>query len=313
MKLIFLGTSAGAPTRNRNVSGLVLLWPQKGKVWLFDCGEGTQHQFQRSSAKLSHMDRIFITHMHGDHVFGLPGLLASRSAAQNVQSDLKITGPGDLEQYLTTTLALTHTRIKYGWDVTTVQEGVVHEDDFCTVECRLLNHGIASFGYAITEKPGPGEFNAPMALELGVPSGPLYGVLKSGSDVTLEDGRVILAKELTGLPKKPRKVVICGDTGVTNATIELAAGADILVHEATFMADRTARALEVGHSTATQAAAAAKAAGVGHLILTHFSPRYNQDESTQMPAVLAEAQAIFCNTTLAEDFLAVDVPHGLSK
>jgi ribonuclease Z len=307
MKLVFLGTSAGAPTKARNVTAICLQWVQSGKLWLFDCGESTQHRFQVAPISLSKLEKVFITHLHGDHVFGLPGLMASRSAAQNAVGSLDIFGPTDLEEYLNTTLNLTHTRIKYRWLVESVVEGMIFEDEHCRVECRLLNHGIPSYGFAVTEKQQPGVFDPERAKELGITPGPDYGTLKSGRDIVLPNGVLVRSTDVVGASRIGRKVVICGDTAATEAAVELAAAADVLVHEATFMKDQTERAAQVGHSTTVQAATVAKRAGVGTLILTHFSPRYEQEKSNLMAELLAEATEIFPNTILAEDYLSFDI------
>jgi len=308
MKLIFLGTSAGAPTKSRNVTGLALQWIQQGRLWLFDCGEGTQHQFHRAPITLSKLDRIFISHLHGDHVFGLPGLMASRSAAQGAEAPLTLYGDIELEKLLQTTLSTTHTKIKYPWNLTAAIEGRIYEDELCTVECRLLKHGIPSYGFAVIEKEQPGEFLPERARAAGVEPGPQFGLLKGGSDIILPNGALVRSADVVGPPRPGRKIVICGDTGVTEAASELAAGADVLVHEATFMEAQTERAAQVGHSTTVQAAAVAKRAGVGQLILTHFSPRYEQDKLTTMDELLFEARGVFPNTILAEDFLIYDLP-----
>jgi ribonuclease Z len=184
---------------------------------------------------------------------------------------------------------------------------MIYEDEHCTVVCQPLNHGISSFGFAIVEKSQSGKFMPDRAKERGIEPGPSYAILKAGGRVTLPDGTVVNGDELVGARKRGRKVVICGDTGVSADLPTLAAGADILVHEATFMQDRLERAIEVGHSTAVQAAKAALFAGVQQLILTHFSPRYDNEHSGILADLLKEAQEIFPNTILAEDFLEIDV------
>jgi ribonuclease Z len=309
MKLTFLGTSAGTPTRTRNMTSLALQWVQQGALWLFDCGEGTQHQILRApGVRLSQLEHVWVTHLHGDHVFGLPGLLASRSLVNGADTPVTLHGPEGLDPYLRNALSITHTGVRYPWHVETVGEGLIYEDDKAQVTCRQLVHGITSFGYAIQEWPRLGEFDAPQAAALGIPAGPLYGRLKNGETITLPDGRTIDGQTLVGPPRAGRKVVICGDTGPTPATVELAQGADVLVHEATFLTEDADRAAQVGHSTAAGAAAAAREAGVGMLILTHFSPRYESDRDSRLPDLLAEAQAVFPNTSLAADFWTYDVP-----
>lgn len=307
LKLTFLGTGAGTPSTTRNVSSLGLQWVQRGALWLFDAGEGTQQQILRSPLRLSQLEHIYVTHLHGDHVFGLPGLLASRSIVQDILAPVTLFGPPGLEEWLRVTLSLTATGIRYPWSVETVTEGLIFEDDARQVFCRRLAHRVVSYGYAVVEKPRPGTFDAAQALALGVPPGPLYGRLKSGETLTLPDGRTIDGAALVGLPRSGRKIVICGDTGATSAVVELAQDADVLVHEATFLNEHTDRAIAAGHSTAEGAAKAARAANVGTLILTHISPRYESDSESRLSELLAEAQAIFPNTLLARDFWSYDV------
>ena len=308
MKLTFLGTGAGSPSPTRNVSSLGLQWPQRAALWLFDAGEGTQQQVLRSPLKLSQLEQIYITHLHGDHVFGLPGLLASRSSAQDIETPVTIFGPPGLEEWVRSTLRVTATGLKFPLKFETVTDGLIFEDDTRIVHCRRLNHRVTSYGYAACEKPRPGTFDAAQASALGVPFGPLYGQLKAGENVTLPDGRVVDGKLLVGPERPGRKVVICGDTGVTPAAVELAAGADVLVHEATFASDQSARAVAAGHSTAAEAATVAREAGVGTLILTHISARYESESQSQVEGLLAEASAIFSNTLLARDFWSYVVP-----
>ena len=307
MKLTFLGTGAGSPSLIRNVSSMGLQWPQRASLWLFDAGEGTQQQILRSPLKLSQLEQIWVTHLHGDHVFGLPGILASRSAAQDVQTPVTIFGPAGLEEWLRVTLRLTATGLKFPLHFETVTDGLVYEDDTREVYCRRLNHRVTSYGYAVAEKPRPGTFDAAQAQALGVPFGPLFGQLKSGASVTLPDGRIVDGNALVGSPRPGRKVVICGDTGVTPAAVELAVGADVLVHEATFLSDQQERAVAAGHSTAAEAARVARDAGVKTLILTHISARYESDSQPRASDLLVEAQAIFPNTLLAHDFWSYEV------
>ena len=282
---------------------------QQGALWLFDCGEGTQHQILRASGvRVSQLEHLWVTHLHGDHVFGLPGLLASRSLVKGADTSVTLHGPDGLEEYLRCALSITHTGVRYPWRVETVAEGPIFEDTKGQVTCRRLVHGITSYGYAIQEHTRPGEFDVAQAQALGVPSGPLYGRLKNGETIMLPDGREIDGTTLVGLPRPGRKVVVCGDTGATHATVELARDADVLVHEATFLSEDADRAAQVGHSTAAGAATAARDANVKTLILTHFSPRYESDRDSRLPALLAEAQAIFPNTYLAADFWTYDVP-----
>lgn len=321
MQITFLGTSGGTPTRGRNVSAFVLRLPERGEQWLFDCGEGTQHQILRTShISLARVTRIFITHLHGDHLYGLPGLLASRALAQSGgESDVvTIYGPAGLDAYLRATLGVAGSRIAYPMEVVTVggDGGVLHEDADFVVRAAPVRHRIAAFAYSAEEKERQGRFDAERAKSLGVPFGPLYGVLKNGGSVTLDNGRIVDGATLVGPPRRGRKLVYSGDTAFAPALVALAQNADVLIHEATYSDAERDLAARASHSTAANAAEVAVRADVTSLYLTHFSGRYDmggagtQDNDTGangIESLLAEAQAIFPNTRLAHDFLRVDV------
>ncbi|MDX2229021.1 MAG: ribonuclease Z [Leptolyngbyaceae cyanobacterium bins.349] len=312
MQITFLGTSSGVPTRHRNVSGVALRLPQRAEVWLFDCGEGTQHQFLRSELRISQLTRIFITHMHGDHIFGLMGLLASCGLAGN-PSRIDIYGPPDLDEYLKACRRYSQTHFSYPIKVHTVRPGVVFEDDEFTVSCQSLKHRVPAFGYRVAEKDRPGHFNVERAAALGIPSGPIYGKLKRGETITLPDGRQIRGTDLCGPMQMGRKFVYCTDTVYCDAAVELATGADVLIHEATFAHQDAEMAYQRLHSTSTMAAQVALGAGVRQLIMTHFSPRYAPGNEVEIKDLLAEARSIFPNTEIASDFWTVDIPRADSS
>ncbi len=300
MELYFLGTNAGVPTLQRNVTSIALrLLEERRSLWLFDCGEGTQHQILKSPLKLSKLEKVFITHMHGDHVFGLPGLLSSRGA-QGVTSPLTIYGPPGIKPFIETTLSISQSRVPYTMEVIEHTGGVLFEDDHFLVESAKLDHRAESYGYRIVEKDLPGSLDLKRLADYGLKPGPLYGKLKRGESVELGDGQWIHASEVLLTPKKGRVVTILGDTRPCPGVETLAKGADLLVHEATFMEDLSELAHEYYHSTAKQAAEAAKRAEARLLFLTHFSSRYKDIEHLQ--PLLKEAQEIFANTRLAEDF-----------
>ena len=294
------------PTRSRNVSSVALRLPQRAEVWLFDCGEGTQHQLLRSDIKTSQLQRIFITHMHGDHIFGLMGLLASCGLAGSAQR-VDIYGPPGLDDYLRACAKYTYSHLPNRIRLHTVEPGVVYEDEEYTVTCRPLHHRVPAFGYRIAEKDRPGRFDVDRAVALGIPPGPVYGRLKRGETVTLPDGRRIRGIQLCGEKEPGRKVVYCTDTVFCEAAIELAQGADVLIHEATFSHQDAQLAFERLHSTSTMAAQVALAAGVKQLLMTHFSPRYAPGNALQLDDLLQEARAIFPNTKLAYDFFTYEV------
>lgn len=311
VEITFLGTSSGVPTRSRNVSSVALRLPQRGEVWLFDCGEGTQHQLLRSEIKTSQLRRIFITHLHGDHIFGLMGLLASCGLAGSAQP-IDLYGPTGLKEYIQACSKYSHTHFGNRVQVYTVQPGIVYEDEEFTVSCELLKHRIPAFGYQIREKNRPGRFNVEKAKALGIPPGRIYGQLKQGETVTLADGRIIRGQDLCGPTETGRKLVYCTDTIFCEAAVEIAQGADVLIHEATFAHQDAELAFERLHSTSTMAAQTALAAQVKLLIMTHFSPRYAPGNELDLSNLLEEARAIFPNTKLAYDFFSYEIPRHRS-
>ncbi len=299
------------PTRSRNVSSVALRLPQRAEFWLFDCGEGTQHQILRSDLKVSQLARIFVTHMHGDHIFGLMGLLASCGLAGNVQR-VDIYGPPDLDEYLKACRRYSQTYFSYPIKVHTVRPGVVFEDEQFTVSCELLKHRVPAYGYRVTEKDRPGHFDVERAAALGIPSGPLYGRLKRGETITLPDGQRVNGAALCGPTELGRKLVYCTDTVFCENAITLATDADVLIHEATFAHQEAELAYQRLHSTSTMAAQVALAAQVRCLIMTHFSPRYAMGNEVDVKDLLAEARSIFPNTEVASDFWTYEIPRRQS-
>ncbi len=311
MQITFLGTSSGVPTRSRNVSSLAVRLPQRSEVWLFDCGEGTQHQILSSEIKISQISRIFITHLHGDHIFGLMGLLASCGLAGNA-SRIDIYGPAGLNDYLQACSRYSQTHFSYPIKVHQSRPGVVYEDDEFIVKCGRLEHRVTAYGYRVEEKDRAGRFNVEKAAALGIPSGPLYGQLKRGETVTLSDGRQISGQELCGPTEPGRKMAYCTDTIFCEGAVQLAQDVDVLIHEATFSHQDAQLAIDRLHSTSTMAAQVALAARVKTLIMTHFSPRYAPGNDIQLEDLRQEAQAIFPNTEMAYDFWTYEVERHRS-
>ncbi|USG68446.1 ribonuclease Z [Brevibacillus ruminantium] len=308
MHVTFLGTGSGAPSTRRNVSGIALGFDQKSKWWLFDCGEGTQHQILRSALKISQLEKIFITHLHGDHLYGLIGLLASRSLRNDHATPVELYGPPGVDRYLKAVMDVSPVHLHYPLQVKIIQEGIIYEDEECTVICRKVQHRIPAYAYAVREKEKPGTFLVERAKSAGIPPGPLYAALKRGEQITLPDGRVVSGADYVGPPQPGRTVVFSGDTEPCEAVAELAEGADLLIHEATYAFPDKELAVRSGHSTAREAAQMAKRAGVKALVLTHFSPRYeNEDGELTMEDLLKEAQEVFPDTTLAADFASFTV------
>lgn len=312
MEITFLGTSSGVPTRSRNVSSVALRLPQRAEIWLFDCGEGTQHQLLRSELKSSQIRRIFVTHMHGDHIFGLVGAIASSGLAGKAQN-IDIYGPAGLGQYIKACTKYSYMSFGSRVKVHQVEPGLVYEDEQFEVYCQLLKHRIPAYGYRIVEKNRPGRFDIEKAKALNIPPGPVYGKLKQGATVTLADGRQINGKELCGETEVGRKFVYCTDTVFCDAAVNLASDADVLIHEATYAHQDAEMAFERLHSTTTMAAQVALLAGVKQLIMTHFSPRYAPGNDIQLNDLKQEARAIFPNTKLAYDFFTYEIPRRRLK
>lgn len=298
MELYFLGTGAGMPSKERNVTSIALtLYDERGTLWLFDCGEGTQHQLLRSPLKASRLEFLFITHLHGDHVYGLPGLLTSRSN-QGGTTPLTLFGPPGLEAMLAPVLRLSQAHLAYELVYREVAEGIVFEDERFTVVCAKLDHRIDSYGYRIVEKSKPGKLDAAGLRAIGIKPGPVFGQLKRGESVTMPDGTVVDGSAYIGPPIRGRTIVVLGDTRRCEAAAKLAAEADVLVHEATFDASLQALAQAYYHSTAKEAAQTAKRAGAKALILTHISSRYQEEEADLL---LAEARQQFPGVWIARD------------
>ncbi len=299
MELLFLGTGAGVPAKERNVSAAALqLLEERGATWLFDCGEATQHQILHTSIRPRRIEKIFITHLHGDHIFGLPGLLGSRSF-QGGDTPLTVYGPKGIRSFIEVSLTVSTTHVKYPLHIVEIEEeGIVFEDEQFTVEAARLSHGIECFGYRITEHDIPGPLLVDKLLERGIKPGPMFKRLKNGESVELEDGTVLYGADFIGLPQKGRIVTVLGDTRYCEASIRLAQDADVLVHEATLAAAEEEQAHEYYHSTTHQAARVAVLAGAKRLILTHISSRY---QGAQCAQLLEEAQEIFPHTEMADD------------
>ncbi|RKN84126.1 ribonuclease Z [Paenibacillus ginsengarvi] len=304
MELYFLGTGAGMPSKERNVTAIALtLYDERGSMWLFDCGEGTQHQMLRSPLKASRLEHLYITHLHGDHVYGLPGLLTSRSN-QGGTSPLTLFGPPGLEAMLEPVLRLSGAHLSYELSIREVEEGIVFEDDQFVVHCAKLDHRIDSYGYRVVEKDKPGKLDADKVKALGIKPGPVFGRIKRGETVELPDGSVIDGKSFIGSPIPGKKIVILGDTRYCEAAVGLAVNADVLVHEATFDSSMHDLAQAYYHATAEEAAEVARKADAKSLILTHISSRYQEEQAERL---LSEARAKFPAAWLAKDHWAFAV------
>lgn len=312
MKMWFLGTGAGRPSKYRNVTAAALQHPEPVcSWWLFDAGEATQHQLMQTPLKLNKMEAVFITHLHGDHIYGLPGLLSSRSFDGGV-TPVQLFGPIGIKRYIDTIFSISATQLDYELVIHELSgdEGIIFEDDRFKVEVGLLEHRVISFGYRITERDQPGKLLVHKLKELGLEAGPLYGKLKQGEPVTSPSGVIIRPEDVTGPSLVGRVITILGDTKPCDNAYKLAIGADLLVHEATFAAGLEEKAHEFGHSTTAEAAAAAAKADAKQLVMTHFSGRYSNEELSRLEA---EAAVYFPEVKAATDFLHIEIHRGLPK
>ena len=298
LDLVFLGTAGSAPTASRGASATLLR--RGGDRLLVDCGEGTQRQLLRSDAGLVDLEHVFLTHLHADHVLGLPGMLKT-FALRGREIPITVYGPRGTQSLLRA-LGVVIGRLTYPLEIEELDPGDVVGRDGYRVEAFAVAHGRSAIGYALREDARPGRFDVAAADALGVPDGSERGALQRGEPVTLDGGRVVRPEEVLGTPRRGRNVVLSGDTAPAASVVTAAAGADVLVHEATFLADETNRARETDHSTAADAAAVAREAGVLLLALTHLSARYAGSE------LVDEAREVFASTVVPRDFDLVEVP-----
>jgi ribonuclease Z len=298
LDLVFLGTAGSSPTARRAPAGLLLR--RGGDKLLIDCAEGTQRQLMRSTIGLLELREVFLTHYHADHYLGLPGMLKT-FALRGRELPITIYGPSGLND-LFSALRRIFGRLTYEYELVELRSGdVLGRGDYRIVTFNVT-HGVPALGYAIVEDPRPGRFDVAAADALGVPAGPDRGRLQAGETIQLDDGKVVSPEEVLGPARPGRKVLVTGDTAPSLSYVELAAGADLLVHEATFCEDERERARETQHSTAKEAAQVAATAGVRLLALTHLSSRYFG------PEIAKEARAVFPATVVPRDFDMIEIP-----
>lgn len=301
LRVIFLGTAGSVPTPKRSLPAILI--QREGEQLMFDCGEGVQRQMMKAKTGFHKKMKIFVSHMHGDHVLGLPGLLQTMALLDR-ERKLEIYGPSGIKRFIEAIKETVQFVLTFPVEIHEIEEaGVVCEEEEYTVKAVWANHAIPSLAYALVEKPRPGKFHPEKAKALGVPEGPLWSKLQHEHKVKLPDGRVIKPEQVVGPPRPGRKIVYTGDTRPFKGFVKFAAGADLLIHDATLDDELAERAEEDGHSTPSQAAENARKARVKQLILTHISARYD-DASV----LLEQAQKIFKNARVAKDFMEIEIP-----
>jgi ribonuclease Z len=299
MSVTFLGTGASWPTAERGMSAIAV--KRGAEILLWDCGEGTQRQMQKSGLSYQQVTQVWLSHYHGDHCYGLPGLLKTMALNERT-APIDVYGPRGLGKVVEAWKALRGWPKEFPIRTTEVKPGDAVQRDGYTVHVYAGDHGIENLCFALQEPDRPGFFDKPKALELGIPEGPLFGKLQRGETVTTRDGRTFRPEQVVGPPRPGRRVVFSGDTQPCLGVLEAAVDADLFICEATYTQDLVDKARENRHMTAAEAAGIAAKAKARRLVLTHISPRYKDTRP-----VLAEAQAVFPDVAIADDFHTVDV------
>jgi len=294
MEILFLGTSCTQPTKERNHPGVLLIY--KGEYILFDCGEGIQRQMKVAGVKASKISKLLISHWHGDHVLGIPGLIQTMGVTENTNK-LLIFGPSGSEEHMKYMLKAFESRGSVEFLTEDVENGIIFENDDYYIESHKLNHNPTSVGFKFVEKDKR-KINVRKIEKLGIPEGPILGKLQKGKDVIFK-GKKIKCDEVTDVVKG-RSIAYIGDTGMCNGCIDLAKDVDVLISESTFLDKDKDKAEERLHLTAKEAGLIANGGNVKKLILTHFSLRYKD-----VNELCDEAKNYFDNTLCAYDFMRV--------
>ena len=299
MEVTFLGTSSAVHSKERNHPSIAI--KAFGNTFLFDCGEGTQRQLLFTNVSPMKISKIFITHFHGDHILGLPGLLQSMSL-NGRESELTVYGPKGLDKLKDAIYSLGYCAIDYPVEFIEIDTGIIEETEEYVIKAQRVRHNVPSLAYSIEEKKKP-RFLREKAVELGVPVGPDFGRLHNGEAVEV-DGRIIKPEQVLGPPRKGIKITYSGDTRPCEDMVMFAKDSTLLIHESTFIQKESQNAEEYGHSTARDAALVARESNSAKLMITHISTRYGEEYAQIM---LKEAREIFENTELARDYMEIPV------
>jgi ribonuclease Z len=303
LTVTFLGTSSAAPTRGRGLPAIAI--QREGSVILMDCGEGVQRQVLNQGVGLNKETSILITHLHGDHVTGLLGLLQTMSLAQR-RKPLNIVGPPKLLKWLEVTEELLHIGLTFPVNFFPAKQGTVLRTGDFKVRATKALHSVEAYSFVVEERRRPGVFFPEKAKALRVPEGRLWSRLQNGRKVRVE-GRTISPSEVTGQARPGRKIGYSGDTRPSPRLARFFSGCDLLIFDSTFHGKDREKAVERKHSTCLEAAEIAKSAGVRRLALTHFSARY-----TSVANLVKQARSVFPETIAARDGLKVEVNYPSS-
>ena len=298
MKLVYLGTSAAAPTPERSLTCICLV--RENEVLMFDAGEGAQVAYLKAGLPWNKKMKIFVTHLHGDHCLGILGLLQTMSMQKRTES-LEIYGPAGIEEFITANIKVLNFGLPFPVFITIVEQGDVVNEKKYRISCCEAQHGIPAFSYCFEENERSGVFYPEKAKELGIPEGEMWQELQNGNSVEV-DGVKIDSSQVTGDKRPGKKIGISGDTRPTEKLQNFFTNSDYLSFDCTFSFDLRDRAIETNHGTAKEAAELAKNANVKNLILTHFSARYS-DESV----LLDEAKQIHESVIAAKDLLEIEI------
>ena len=304
LKIILLGTSGAVPTSNRNLISNAII--RDNELFIFDTGEAIQQSMMKNKVGMNRPTHIFISHMHGDHILGLLGLIQTMSLLLR-DKPLFIYGPSGVSRFLKSNINIFNIKLNFKLIVKEISPGLVVKTKDYKIYAKKANHSILNYSYILVEASRPGKFYVSKAKKFGIPEGSLWSKLQSGRSIRYK-GRSIHPSDVLGKPRPGRKIGISGDTRPTKSLIKFFSSCDVLIHESTFSSDEKNLAIERFHSTSIEAATMAKESSSNILLLTHFSSRYADTK-------LLERQAckIHRNSIAGRDSMSFIVPYSDEK